>query len=302
MIDTVRYYQDWEFLKDPPIGKFMFRLDADSDLRVGGKNSIIQWVEVSLPRMVYDDNYRLIASQAKIDEAFAKIDSILKKIAKPISELRHFTRVDLVWHFPSAPPQKFLFCHEHANHPDVKKSVAVYRNNFKVNTVEWRGDKIKIKMYDKTNKKIKSPRSVVRVEIELRGTKLRKEFQNNKKAPVNQLMLMECYLVYRAILQKFRPKTVKKLKAKDEALFHAEMHGFQIIEKLISTMEMQAARKFRQKFQAYAFKHYQIDWDKLLPANSLPKKFDSISRKPSKKFSFPKTNPKRTTKMRVREI
>ena len=142
MVDTVRYEQEWKMRDTPRFGRLL--LDPKSALRAGANGTHFTWFEVSLPRLLFGDNYRLIDSQAQIDEAFHRADKIISQWAKPTKKTRRFTRVDLVWHFKANPPQEFLFAHQACNHPEVKKSVRVTRNNYTVNTVEWAGHAMRI--------------------------------------------------------------------------------------------------------------------------------------------------------------
>jgi len=145
-----------------------YTLDNNSALRAGANGTHFTWFEVSLPRLLFGDNCRLIDSQAQIDQAFARADKIISEWARPAEGPRRFTRVDLVWHFRANPPQDFLFAHQSCIHPEVKKSFIVIRNHHTVNTIEWRGLAMRIKMYVKEKKHAKLPRQIVRVEIELR--------------------------------------------------------------------------------------------------------------------------------------
>lgn len=292
MIDTVRYEQRWELYQE-----FwgIFLVDKKLGIRAGANGSHLTWFEFSLPKLLFGENSRLIESQAQIEKAFAKADDLISRWASPTQDLRRFTRVDLVWHFRANPPQEFLFAHQACNHPEIKKAVVVIRNNHTVNTVEWRGDRMRIRMYDKTSKRAKIPRQVVRAEIQLRGRKLTRKL--NRGGQIYHLKLKDCYAAYRATLRKFKQKKTLKIGSKDEALFYAETKGIRVFDRLTQTMSTRSTTRLRKKFSDYLLKRYKIDWEKLLPKKSLPLKFDAGETSSPMKFNFQSAKAKNGRKV-----
>ena len=283
MIDTVRFEQERKF-RNGRIHHGLLTLDRKSNLRVDCKGDRIKAVEVSLPKLLFGTNSKLISTQQELDNALQQVDLLLEEFVEPATHPRIFKRVDLVWHFEARSPQNFFFAHQHCNHPEIKKCVAVYRNHHVVTGVEWQGDRMKIKMYDKTNREVSLPRQVVRVEIELRGEKLKNKLENGRI--VDSLTLKDCYECYRATLRKFRPKKVLIISSKDEALFYAELKGLKVFEQLNKTVCKKTISRRRSEIQKYLLNHFKIDWDKLLPKAHLPIKFDAGALKIPTKFKF----------------
>jgi hypothetical protein len=131
-------------------------------------------------------------------------------------------------------------------------------------------------------------------EMTLRGRKLKKKLK--KGAQVHDLNLMDCYSAYRATLRKLKPRKVARIASKDEALFYAETKGVRVFERLAKTLSKKTISRLRKKFSDYLFQHYKVDWDRLLPKNSLPPKFDAEDLRCPTKFRFHKKKQKRALK------
>lgn len=297
MIDTVRYEREYNCLHlHHKYG--MLTIDEASGLRCSFQGTKITAVEVSLPRLLFGTNGKLIDSQKQIDDALKKADDLIAHIATPARPIRNFTRVDLVWHFRSIPPLRFFLAHQHCNFPEIKRKVTefkinVSRNRFRTTGIEWQGDKLRVKMYDKTQFKdengntFKFPSYIVRVEITLRGQKLRDKLSHG--AGVTNLNLESCYRCYRAMLLKFHPEAVADLSSKEEILFLALRKGIPVFDLLSGTMSDKTLSRLRKKMSKRLLESYQIDWNKLLPAGRLPQKYDAGKiAGPKVKFRFKK--------------
>lgn len=261
-----------------------------SDLRIRSKGNDYVEVEVSLPKLLFGTNKKLIHSQAQIEEALAKADKIVEPYAKFVGAPKFFSRVDLVWHFLSSPPEYFFLAHQHSIHPEVRTKVCTYRERHRISGIEWHGGKtMHVKMYNKTDAELPNAQEIVRVEIMLKWDRLKAKLANHKN--IHRLKLNECYQSYRSTLLHFHPRKVPIIKGKDLAICHAIAKGVPVLDLIEHTMSNGQLKLLKAKAAKYILDEYKIDWNRLLPKNSLPPKFDAVSKKapkPRKKFIFRK--------------
>lgn len=72
-------------------------IDKETGLRASGDENEIRFVEVSLPRLLYGTNAKLIKSQTDINNALWLVRRKLNEIGVRQTADFYFTRVDLVW-------------------------------------------------------------------------------------------------------------------------------------------------------------------------------------------------------------
>ena len=280
MIDTVRIGLDCEihsFGKAPRQG--VNTIDEGSGLRVNRRGKSITAVEVSLPRLLFKDNKRLITGQRQIDKALDKVRRMLLQVAKPPINGIRFTRVDLVWHFLTQSPFEFLLAHRLCRHPEAQTEILEHRTGGgALDQIAWKGDRIRIQMYDKRSSV--PGRKVVRVEAQLRGKRLEGKLAEGQ--PLERLEFWRCYKCFRTLITKFMPKITPSIRSriakrsratfdKDELLYFAEKMGVDVIGYAVSRdAHYKTVKRLREKLAAYAFQELKIDWEKLLPAHRLP--------------------------------
>lgn len=279
MIDTVRYTQQRKFVV--PLTWKTINLDkGNSDLRVRTTDGINVEVEVSLPKLLFGTNEKLIRTQKQIEKALAKADKIVDQIAEPTTTPKAFSRVDLVWHFRSRPPEYFFLAHEWCNHPEARTKVFRYRKSHSITGVVWQGGKkpdMQITMYQK------SP-ITVRVEIQLKWHRLRKKLANSGQ--VERLDLKRCYENYRAVLLKFHPAKIPVVKGKNRAICYAQKRGVPLFDLITPTMANEDVATLRKKLENFLLREYKIDWNKLLPKTFPPPKIEAGIKIIPTKFKF----------------
>jgi hypothetical protein len=263
-------------------------------------------VEVSLPKLLFlGKNEKLIDTQDQITEALTKADQIVDRYCKPTSNPKEFTRVDLVWHFLSSPPARFFIAHQNCTHQEMRTRVFAFYEKNRLSGIEWQGGKtMHLKMYDKTNWGLLFPKQVVRVEIQLKWDRLRKKFNGNKQVPVYNLDIDKCYQQYRSVVLKLHPKNVPKIAGRDKAICHAEFKGVRVIDLIGHRLSNEQIKLLRKKAAAYSLNEFKIDWNALLPKNSLPPKHDAIAdasfpKRMLHKFKFSNAKSKSPLKSRV---
>jgi hypothetical protein len=281
MIDTVRYYQPRTYsyplsLKSTVVAGSVFvagfRVECvgwdtylithtQSKMRAKFCANALRFVEVSLSRVLFGHNGRLISCQREIGDSFEKIDGLLNMFSRIVSNRRTFRRVDLVWQF-KADPAAFANAHMDCRHPMIHQPAINYKNN----GLLWKGSRLKISMYDKLLRHTKKIGQVVRVEAQLRGKVLSRHLGNGSE--VTALTFNQCYQNYRDIIQGFRPKPVPKVTNVIDLIAFA-VAGYNI--NLWSYWsrrykKCQSRNRARKQLLARKLTYFAVDWEKLLPA------------------------------------
>ena len=151
-------------------------------LRIFGCQSCFTSVEVSLPRIIWGHNGRLIKSDKEFGNALAWLQYLLGTILLPSlpndgfipgftarTTGCHYTRVDVVWQFPAC--DGVLAALRYARHAKIRSDPSV----FKGRGVSLKGTFLEILAYDKVRQMhlMKAiTHEVHRVEIRLRGKAL----------------------------------------------------------------------------------------------------------------------------------
>jgi hypothetical protein len=283
MIDTVRYYIPFRFRQSLTTPHSWKRRQFNEGTMqretythtasqlVAGSTGSTSYIEVSLPRLLYPNNARLIASQGDLDRAVTKADNLLAQIATDIDPTqRKFTRVDLVAHVWGRIGD-FIEAHEGVKHPEVHKWPSIYPGE----TILWRGSKMSITIYDKYKEMTGSKGKVVRVEIRLRDKKLQKELAGG--SAVKQLNYSKCYRAFRRKILQLAPAPVYRLKSwQTDVLYLAMVNKWRCNGKpawkvLLKRYSPKQANTRMRELAAWKLAAYQINWSKLLPLKHPPR-------------------------------
>lgn len=265
MIDTIRFRQDY---------KPLFKLKKKYGLNRIRHNGLIikadtfagkiRFIEVSLPKVLYRDNSRLIESPASLQKAFEELDRILSLHAQPTHPKRTFSRVDLVWHF-AVRPETFFEAHKFSTYPEIRKPHAIWYDSSYCTGITWAGKQLRIRMYDKSCNFLGKALPILRVEIKLTQNKLQRLLGGGK--PVSSLDFDLCYRTYRGLVLKLQPKNVRIITAKDQAFYEAEKAGYTIFPLLTRRKQ----NDLRRRFAHIALHDFKVSWANLLPKNVPPK-------------------------------
>lgn len=284
MVDTVCFQQRFRLAQ--PLPSKLHTLDAKADFKVRVAANEITWVSVSLPKLLFGRNTKLIENQQQLDEALAMVDAKLSSLGTKMDLERRFTRVDLCWQFKRRPTPFFL-AHAPCNHPEIVAEGATFRNRYQITGLWWksapklgatrRTRPIVIRMYAVQSKR-RPTIEVVRVEIQLRLRKLPEKLNadHDKSRPVRSLDFGQCYAAYRATLRKFLPKHVPKLNHKDELLVLIERdYGIPVTSLLAQTGASRATiHRLRKRAAVGLSKNYRTNWNEMLPADRMPRAAD----------------------------
>lgn len=308
MIDTVRFTTSRK-VTGPAFRKNGFlKLLKNSAIRVRitrtGNVEYVTTVEASLPKVAFGNNVRLLETKDEFTRAWEEVFRHLDSISEngPI----YLTRVDLCWNYQGEPLEFFL-AHEVLNHPMIRKAVNSYddpkrkarivstRDSATRTGLDWQGSKIRIRFYDKTKdaKKRGQKEKLIRAEVQLRGSLLRKLLGGDEKQHLQNLPWETCYPVFRNILKKFpNPKVISILDGQDQINLAALDKGIPVLDILGKGRHRTTVHRLRKRLGRVQLRKYRIDWSWMLPEQFPPPK--TVIRPPAK----PAPRPPKPFKLR----
>lgn len=243
---------------------------VSSGLCATGNETEVRNIQVSLPKLLHGSNGVLIKTADELETALCRTSQTLRQIGLPTTFGRTwFSRVDLVWHFPGNP-QDFFLAHEKVRHPRVRKATVRYDGQ----SISWRGCNFAILMYDKSLEQNKRSGDVVRVEVQLRGKRLRDCF-GIEDGQLTELDFDECYSVYRKILLGFEPAALPQAEGRVAELAMGAIAGWKFNG--VSHFDIWArgknprvVRSMRAKIGKLVLEDSNIKWSELLPEAGPP--------------------------------
>lgn len=285
MVDTVSLFAPHEVVRRPPLNWGLKRIwrrqthgeietdvyeHLESGLRVSGSDGEVTKMEVSLPRLLHGTNAKLIKSERELDDALSQALALVRQFAVPTTmEKFWFGRADLVWQF-RGNPSDFIKAHWHLRHKRVRRETGHYDGQ----SLYWPGCGFRVRMYDKGLEQTGKPSDVVRVEVQLRGKRLRQLF-GVQEAGLTALDFAQCYSVYRRILLEFDPKPLTEIHGLTELLAIGEKAGWSY--QGISAFDLWARRKnprhakaVKRKVAKVVLHDSTIKWHDLLPEDGPP--------------------------------
>jgi hypothetical protein len=171
MVDTITFEGPWPLRRClPPRKVIPVGLGKGLRLKVDPTGQFVDWVEASLPRLLFGHNGRLVATADKLDAALDVLAGILQEHAEvPPMDRWQLKRLDLCWNF-DLPARPFIMAHGPLQFPGIRRQPTSFGMG---NGVSWRGAKSKfvVSMYDKC-REMGTTGSVLRVEIRLLGRHL----------------------------------------------------------------------------------------------------------------------------------
>jgi hypothetical protein len=239
-------------------------------LRAWGMADEIKWIEASLPRVLHGTNGKLLIDDNEIQDALAKVKQIVREIGTPLIYDEYFNRIDLVWQFRGNPAD-FLAAHHDLRHGKVRRQTSHYDDQ----GVTWPGSGLLIRMYDKLQEMTGKSGDVVRVEVQLRGNRLRQQMAD-ETGQVTELNFDRCYQIYRdLIVSGFKPAPLSEIRGLDDFLAAAVRNGWN--EDGLPAFDMWARGKNPRYVQAkrsmiakIVLRTSSIDWNQLLPEDEYP--------------------------------
>jgi hypothetical protein len=274
-------------------------------LRIRTDSLFVQWIEVSMPRLLGGSNGTLIRTPADLREAVKNLLHLVRLICPRIEEHHlEVTRLDLTLNL-QLDPRAILPLHRHARHPRIHRETEEYYNDGpphdrgsapyllnQLNTVRLNGVFTCISFYDKVSEQAAkrhqhppgSSRST-RVEIQLRGRqRIAKLFGLDEKDPLtlDRVDFSQCYRRYREIMLEFDPVgDVPEFKANIPHLLAVlELHpstwsslgGMEPLEwyRMANQVNDRQFRKMRRDVRDAKLSLVQFRWADHLPSDRLP--------------------------------
>ena len=161
--------------------------------------------EVALPKLLWGRNDKVITTQAEVDKAWKSVEvDMIPEFFEDIVPIDgwsycNFTRVDACWHVQEKP-RLVVDLHRHARHPMVRKATEVYGNH----AVVFPGVERRLRIYDKGLEQGTKANETCRVELQLRGGGLKKEFGLSESEYLTKLDGPESYRILRDHVMKFQ--------------------------------------------------------------------------------------------------
>jgi hypothetical protein len=287
VIDTVRFvYQIKPSLHQPCEHWYGVQTveggKQKSGLRFSCGGGVVHWVEVSLPRLIFQgDNSKLISKRSEIQRALRDADAIVSRFARLKSTDRSFKRIDLVWQFEVKDIPLFFLAHNEINHSEFRSGVARWRNANRQTGITWKAKEAKLRMYLKPewkNSVLPRKRKIIRVELEMRYDRLRDRL--NSGNDVTQIDLKKAYDVYRSCLLKLQPSTVPRLTDTNSIIIHLEREGIDVLSFVGRKRCGRTIADLRKQLAGPRLKEFEVDWNQLLPTKPYPRKAEPGKRPP----------------------
>ena len=234
-----------------------------------GENGTVTYHRASLPRLHHGTNGRLIKNQEELDAALALLQAKATELGEPRTPgFEHATRVDLVWQFKGDPAQ-FVLAHRNCRHPGVRSAPFIYENR----SLVFKGSEVRISIYDKTRERLHRNGDIVRVDIQLKGDRLKEELGQGGR--VTHLDFKTCYAAYRRIMLGFIPAAIPKADSIASLLAIGEREGWQAngipaFDLYTAGLCERQVRRLRTDMAGMRATVHQIDWAALLPADGPP--------------------------------
>lgn len=247
-------------------------------IRVYGKDTTIERVQCSLPRLLHGYNGRMIRNPNELKKAQGVLFARLWEISEAKQELIEFTRLDLVLNFP-ANPRKLIVAHKNARHPWVRRAQVEYGDS----TIRFPGKQIVMHLYskqkeraDKSGFNLPSLSNSVRAELQIKGkSAVRRFYGNDDHIPVVDLDFFLAYSVFRDAWCKFDSKSDLKsftkkcslhaLVAECEAQNFITSFGMYVWDWFADGKKATTIARLRSMITAHKHEAMQFSWSELLP-------------------------------------
>ena len=246
--------------------------ESATGYRAYGDGGCVKYHRASLPRLLYGHNGRLIPNQPDLDAARVLFQAKTEEICDLPCSSCHYTRIDLVWQF-CCDVARYILAHRHARHPRLRCDPVHYE----ARSLALEGSDMRISFYDKTLERFKRPGDILRVEVQLRGKRLREELGAGER--VTRLNFAECYAAYRRIMLGFCPPAIQQAGRISQFLAIGERDGWQAngvpaFDLYTADKSSRQVRRIQGQMAACRPAVFEIDWADILPVDGPPAPVD----------------------------
>ncbi len=225
----------------------------------------LERAECSLARVLFGHNGKVLADQAQLDAALAKLNDVLNSVAEVPSEAEWTPwRLDLVWNF-NLQARPLVLAHAALRVPGIQSEGTIFPGGY---GVSWRGAKsgFIVTLYDKA-RKMHLPSSVLRAEISMRGQQLARRLAGRDWRD-----FLALYLTYRGIMA-----GIPSIQKPTEAAGWPEAVGqesSEIRRRILARLAHKPTgtfRRYRRRTEAAAAQLPEsFSWANILPVNGPP--------------------------------
>ena len=250
-------------------------------------------IQVSLPRLVFDENIQLLKSQEDIDHGIQKMRILMREVME-IDCIPRWTRIDMVWNF-KGNINDYIACFQNSKHPRVRSAVRVYQGE----SISWKGKQVEIQIYDKLKEKgateiAKDGETIVRAEIRQKVSpdKLHSKGQEQPFSLICEPCLggykpnfAKAYTFYRNSMVQLSPKSIPLMCSRSPMDFIAYLQADQLTDTQgvplvdIYLRGKSRATKYRtmREIKNRVIQHKYINFHQILPEEEPPIPVDRSS-------------------------
>lgn len=205
-------------------------MHRETGLRVAGSCLVPEWLEVSLPRVYHGRNGLLLENDTEVYGALLQLEKLLRQVAlisapadlKPFAIFAKITRLDLCWQFVGKI-ETWIQAFRYNKHPNVRRPTVQHNGSGLV----FPGVGMHIRFYDKRKEVYRRPGDIVRVECQMRGSKLREfgltNFEESFLGGFSRL-----WSIFKDIILKFNPDQLTEISTVAELLSMLEASDVKI--------------------------------------------------------------------------
>jgi hypothetical protein len=235
----------------------------ESGLRVGGTLELPKWAEVSLPRLVYGTNGKLLREEDSKASMGALRDLVSTVVRDPV--LLDASRLDLVGQF-SGDLRQWNSALRRVPHKQVRRPGLEFFDSGLV----WPGKYLHVRLYDKGLEQTRKPSSVVRLEFQTRSSLI-----PSSVCSAGLLDYAAAYQAYRKLCMGFAPRMVPKIQGLVDLLSWCEKcrfsnDGMTPTELYLAGLSLRHQRRIRAAVADAKLRYFRINWDELVPPSGNP--------------------------------
>jgi len=244
----------------------MMMIHEETGFRIGGNGEYADFLEVSLPRLLFGNNGIMIRTQEQLDDAVRKAIGLAEAVSEPMLDGLNprCTRLDLVAQY-LVEPSDMMLAHRETNHPRIRGRKSHYFGE----SLHFVGKERHCRIYDKVKEMQGKPGHVTRVEWQLRGNALRHDIRRDFVAFLN-LNIEDCYDAYRRLCLEFEPKSLPACSDLYDLLANGvrngdTLGGVPVLDAWSRGKHPKTIRRVRREIAKRRAKVFKVDWRKLLP-------------------------------------
>lgn len=279
MIDTVRFMLDnpLRVVKTPkkwkkqagvslpdegnPVNWFVFQQDK-SDLRIGGQEGYASWLEVSLPKLLYGSNGKLLRASEVATAYDCLLDTAGSIVENP--SFSKMTRVDLAHHFQGYAWEMIPSLRGLTHRRVRRKGVEFFGSS-----LEWPGKDIRIRLYDKRLEVEKQHGNLMRLEFQVRGKAL-DGCRDGIWTPDKGFDVQGCYRAYKGLCGGFDYRPVPRLSSVVDLLVCLRENkvlvgGMDPVELFLNSKSQRTRYRYESDMKLVKLDYFEANFSAFLP-------------------------------------